>query len=102
MSLAELSPAHVHEALSRQEITLVDVREDSEFAAERIAGAICAPLSRFNPATLPSGVRLVLSCGAGRRSAAAAAQCAKAGIAIEGHLSGGLAAWKHAGLPTIT
>ena len=99
--LAEWSPQDVAAALDRGEIVLIDVREAAEFAAERIAGAILRPLSQFDPASLPcDGRKIVLHCGVGRRSAAAAAQCSKARVAIGGHLGGGLAAWKRAGMPT--
>jgi rhodanese-related sulfurtransferase len=101
--LTELSAQEVAAALGRGEITLVDVREPAEFTAERIAGAILRPLSQFDPSKLPrDGHKLVLHCGVGRRSAAAAAQCAKAGVAIAGHMRGGLAAWTRAGLPTVS
>jgi len=77
-------------------VVLVDVREPAEFAAERIAGAINHPLSRFDPALLPAG-RVILHCGVGKRSAMAMARC----DAAVTHMAGGLAAWKAAGLPTL-
>jgi len=101
--LTELSANDIAAALDRGEIVLVDVREAAEFTAERIAGAVLRPLSRFDPTALPAdGRKLVLHCGVGRRSIAAAGQCAKAGVTIAGHMRGGLAAWKQAGLPTVS
>jgi rhodanese-related sulfurtransferase len=98
----ELTPHAVRDGLARGEFALVDVREHAEHAAERIEGAILSPLSRFDPAALPhDGRKVVLHCAAGRRSATAAAACRKAGVPIAGHLQGGLAAWKRAGLPTV-
>ena len=83
---------------------LVDVREPDEFAAEKIAGALNVPLSTFNPAALPDagGKTVVLQCAGGKRSAMAVDKCRNANQAIETHLAGGLAAWKAAGLPTVT
>ena len=95
----ELDPVEVNARLSRGEITLVDVREPNETAAERIAGAVAMPLSRFDPAGLPKG-EVVLTCLGGKRSAIALARCQEAGVAVNTHMRGGLAAWKAAGLPT--
>jgi rhodanese-related sulfurtransferase len=99
----ELSPKLVRDRLLRHEIVLIDVREPPEYAAERIQGALLFPLSTFDPAALPlSGGRpVVLHCGSGKRSAAALAACATAGVPVRQHMQGGIAAWKAAGLPTL-
>lgn len=83
---------------------LVDVREPDEFAAGHIAGAINLPLSRFDPAQLPDrkGRKLILNCAAGGRSGKALAACDAARAAVDGHLAGGISAWKSAGLPIVT
>ena len=98
----DLTPQQVKAALDAREILLIDVREPDEFAAEKIAGALNVPLSRFDPATLPdaAGKTVVLQCAGGKRSAMAVDKCRKANSAIQTHLAGGLAAWKAAGLPT--
>ena len=100
----DLTPQDVRAGLEARNIVLIDVREPAEFAAEKIAGALNVPLSTFNPAALPDagGKTIVLQCAGGNRSAMAVDQCRKAGQAIETHLAGGLAAWKAAGLPTVT
>ncbi len=100
----DLTPHQVKAAHDAQEILLIDVREPAEFAAERIHGALNVPLSTFNPVALPDagGKTVVLQCAGGKRSAMAVDQCRKAGQPIETHLAGGLAAWKAAGLPTVT
>jgi rhodanese-related sulfurtransferase len=94
--------ATIHDAMRRGEVVLVDVREASEHAEERIQGAHLHPLSSFNPAALPIAhdKQIVLHCGSGKRSAAAFEQCLKAGVPVRAHMDGGLAAWKRAGLPT--
>ena len=99
----DLTPPQVKAGLDAHEILLIDVREPDEFAAERIAGARNAPLSSFNPDTLPDagGKTIVLQCAGGKRSAMAVDRCRKAGQVIETHLAGGLAAWRAAGLPTV-
>lgn len=101
-TLIELSATDLAAALKAHSVTLVDVREPAEFAAEHIHGALNFPLSTFDALALPMDPNkpVVLNCGIGKRSAMAAMKCAQAGVAIDKHLSGGLAAWKSAGLPT--
>ena len=100
----DLTPQQVKAALDAHEILLIDVREPDEFAAEKIPGALNVPLSSFDPATLPDagGKTVVLQCAGGKRSAMAVDKCRKANTAVDTHLAGGLAAWKAAGLPTVT
>ncbi|MEO6378369.1 MAG: rhodanese-like domain-containing protein [Caulobacteraceae bacterium] len=100
----DLTPQQVKTALDAHQIVLIDVREPDEFAAEKIAGALNVPLSTFNPAALPDagGMMVVLQCAGGKRSAMAVDKCRQANQGIETHLAGGLAAWKAAGLPTVT
>jgi rhodanese-related sulfurtransferase len=95
----DLTPAELAELLRTGAVTLVDVREPAEYAAEQIEGAVLRPLSSFDPANLPNG-RLVLHCGIGKRSMMALQKCRDAGAPHRQHLQGGLAAWKQAGLPT--
>jgi len=95
----DLTAAELNALLAANAVTLVDVREPGEYAAERIEGAVLYPLSTFDPRALPSG-KLVFQCGIGRRSLDALGRYAAAGLPPAQHLQGGLAAWKQAGLPT--
>jgi rhodanese-related sulfurtransferase len=99
-----LEPADVARRMAERSILLIDVREPDEYAAERIQGALLYPLSTFDPHTLPDtgNARLVFQCGSGMRSAKALAAAVAAGIPAAGHLSGGIGAWKKAGLPVIS
>ncbi len=101
MNVINLTPQAVHEALEAGAV-LIDVREPYEFEAERIAGALNYPLSSFDPADLPiePGQRVILSCAGGVRSVTALNACEAAGLDLHEHLSGGLRAWKTAGLAT--
>lgn len=98
-----LSPKEVAEALRREEIVLIDVREPMEYAAERIRGALLYPLSTFDARLLPKDETrpLVLHCGSGKRSATAFKACAEARVPVRAHLRGGIGAWRMAGLPTV-
>lgn len=82
---------------------LVDVREDNEWAGEHIPGAIHVPLSRFaeGVATIPKDKSVVFYCQSGVRSRRALDMARTQGLSAEGHLGGGISAWRGAGLPTI-
>jgi rhodanese-related sulfurtransferase len=99
----EVTALELQAMLADGMVTLVDVREPGEFAAEHIRGAINKPLSSFDPAelTLSAGKAIVLQCAGGKRSGKALDQCIKANSVIDAHLGGGLDAWNAAGLPTI-
>lgn len=99
--VADLSPEDVADALARDEILLVDVREPHELAMARIPEALNIPLSRFDPAAIPDpqGRRVVFMCAAGVRSIQASEICQMSGRPYAAHLAGGLKAWAMAGLP---
>ena len=99
----DLSPTELVEKMHREEIILVDVREPAEFAAERIHGALNFPLSTFDASAVPVDHRqVVFQCGTGKRSAMAVERCQAAGGPADAHLAGGIAAWRAAGLSTIS
>ncbi|PPG50656.1 adenylyltransferase/sulfurtransferase MoeZ [Rathayibacter sp. AY2B3] len=71
--------------------TVVDLREDDEDRSVAVPGAVRMPMSRFDPAALPTGP-LVLHCASGMRSRLAAERAAAAGVASDS-LDGGMATW---------
>lgn len=75
---------------------LVDVRENDEWALNRIEGAVHIPLSEFaerGPAELESSDRLILYCHHGMRSAQAQAFLMAQGFTDVINLAGGIDAW---------
>jgi rhodanese-related sulfurtransferase len=98
-----LEASEVSQLLHAGKILLIDVREPSEYASERIAGALLYPLSTFNASLLPDDGprRVVFHCGSGKRSLTAAERRLGAGQQHAAHMGGGIAAWKAAGLPVI-
>jgi len=98
------SPQQIHDTMVRGDIILVDVREPSEYAVERICGAVLFPLSIFDPADLPDadGKQVVLHCGSGKRSETAFRKALAAGVFVRSHMAGGITAWKAAGLPVVS
>ncbi len=103
-TLTTLSPEEVKQFLVEGRIVLIDVRTPSEFAFERIEGALLAPLSSFQPETMPSqdSKGIVFHCGSGLRSKKVAEKYLAAGFEGIAHMDGGLAKWKQAGLSYIT
>lgn len=99
--LESLDPQTLQQWLDRSDITLIDVREPSEHAGEKIANSQLMPLSRFNAAELSPDESFVLYCQTGNRSAEAAQHLFAAGFERVVHLDGGIMAWKQAGLPTL-
>lgn len=99
-----LDPIEVSLLLNAGKILLIDVREPSEYASERIPGAFLFPLSTFDAAAVPvDGSRRVLfHCGSGKRSLAAAEKYLAVSHNPTAHMGGGIAAWKAAGLPVIS
>jgi rhodanese-related sulfurtransferase len=98
-SLITLTPAQAHELAAKGEVQLVDVREDNEWAAARIPGAIHAALSRLGSeaADLPNDKPVVFYCMAGARSAKAVEIARSLGLAHIRHMGGGISAWNQAG-----
>ncbi len=84
--------------------TLVDVREDGEFAAGHAAGAVHigkGVIERDIEVKVPDkSTPLVLYCGGGFRSALAADALRQMGYTDVVSLDGGWRAWSQAGLPT--
>ncbi|MEM7812499.1 MAG: rhodanese-like domain-containing protein [Planctomycetota bacterium] len=82
---------------------LLDVREQSEFAAGRIPGARHlgkGVIERDIEAAVPDvDAEIVLYCGGGYRSALAAESLQKMGYTRVISMDGGFRGWKEAGLP---
>ena len=96
----ELQPEQVQELLARDEIYLVDVREQYEWDASRIAGARHIELERLagRAGELPRDRPLVFQCRLGARSAMATQAFRAAGWDAY-NLNGGIIEWVRRGLP---
>jgi rhodanese-related sulfurtransferase len=102
--IAEISALDVHEAaVAGHPYTLVDVREDSEFAVDSCAGAVHLGkgiIERDIEARYPDKAQtLVLYCGGGFRSALAADAIRAMGYTDARSMAGGIRAWRDAELP---
>ncbi|MFN0123782.1 MAG: rhodanese-like domain-containing protein [Blastocatellia bacterium] len=83
---------------------IVDVREYSEFAALRVAGARLAPLSALeqHAGVIDRARPVYLMCRSGNRGRQAAARLGQMGFAGLVVIDGGMQAWAAAGLPVET
>jgi rhodanese-related sulfurtransferase len=79
---------------------LVDVREEAEWKAGHVCGAVHIPLSSVTDALadLPRDRTIVVVCRSGRRSLVAVDMMRRAGYRAR-NLEGGLQAWAACGLP---
>jgi rhodanese-related sulfurtransferase len=88
---------------AREKITLVDVREESEWACGHLPGAVHLGkgiIERDVEETFPDKhAKLVLYCGGGYRSALAADNLQKMGYANVITMDGGWRGWTEAGFP---
>lgn len=89
--------------LAAGEAIVIDVRTPAEFAEARLPGALNAPLSTFDPASIPfvEGRETILYCRSSRRSGEAATMLAEHIGGTVRHLEGGILAWQEAGLSTL-
>lgn len=105
--VAELTVQDIKTRLDAGEtFQLVDVREESEFAAGHIPGAIHlgkGVIERDIENTIPDNeTLLVLYCGGGFRSALAADSIQEMGYENVISMDGGWSGWKAAGYPTTS
>jgi rhodanese-related sulfurtransferase len=102
--VSQCTIADVKARLDRGErFELVDVREDSEWAVDRAAGARHigrGVLERDVETLIPDkAAPIVLYCGGGYRSALAADNLQKMGYTNVISMDGGIRAWREAGYP---
>ncbi|PKO44480.1 MAG: rhodanese-like domain-containing protein [Betaproteobacteria bacterium HGW-Betaproteobacteria-22] len=102
--VASVTPKEAATMFSEQKAVIVDVREDDEWKAQHIEGAIHIPLAQVE-ARLGELVQykdspVILQCRSGKRSAKAAEVLKSAGFTLTYNLTGGINAWTNDGLPT--
>jgi rhodanese-related sulfurtransferase len=99
----DVSPAEGVLLINRENALILDVRDESEFAAGHIPGAKNIPLAklteRANELRKYQQKPVLVNCQGGIRSATACAQLKKAGFTRLYNLKGGVKAWNDAKLP---
>ena len=97
-----VGPAVAVRLINREKGVLIDVCEPAEFAAGHAVGARNIPLGTIEGSkVLPSNkaLPLLLLCASGARAGRAAGLLRKAGYDKATVVTGGLPAWREAGLP---
>ena len=102
--IRETTVEHVRNEMENgDDLALVDIREESEWAVGRAAGAIHLGkgiLERDIEEIIPdTSKKIVLYCGGGYRSALSADALQRMGYGNVYSLAGGWRAWKQAGMP---
>lgn len=97
----ELTVEKVARDLRGGSIQLIDVREQDEWDAGRIAGSTLVPMSDFarHVSDIDPSIPIVTVCQAGVRSLYVAEALANAGFTSVRSMTGGISAWLAAGLP---
>lgn len=99
-----MSPKEVSTLTAEKKAVIIDVREDDEWQAEHIAGAIHIPLQQINQ-RLPElstykDSTVITQCRSGKRSLKALELLKTAGFNNVYSLDGGIQAWTEQGLAT--
>src|SRR5689334_11208250 len=102
--ITEVSPQDAARKVESGAAVLIDVREKDEWDEQHIPKAIHVSRGRLEgeieeKVTDPNAT-IIVHCGGGGRSALAAETLQRMGYKNVMSLSGGLKAWKKAGLPT--
>lgn len=101
-----LSPAQATLLINREDAVVLDVRESQEWSAGHIPNARHIALAQFDKRIVELDKlkerSVIVCCATGNRSAAACKRLREAGFAKVFNMSGGIAAWKEAGLPITT
>ena len=100
--LPEIDAFTAHNWMVARTGVMLDVREASEFDFENIPGSVLLPLSFLDPGNFPAieGVKIIVLCAIGKRALTAQKQLQNSGFKDLYTLSGGIDAWKKAGLET--
>ena len=102
--VTEISPADAANKVESGAAVLIDVREKEEWDEARIPKAIHVSRGRLEgeieDRVSDPNASIIVHCGGGGRSALAAETLQRMGYKNVMSLSGGLKAWKKAGLPT--
>ena len=108
--IENLSPEQVDSELDRQEVILIDIREDNERVQNGvIPNSVPAPrgmlefwadpTSAYHREEFDPSRRTILYCASGGRSALATDALQGMGYENVAHLDGGIKAWKEGGHP---
>lgn len=103
-SVPQITAAELAKRAATGDVVVVDVRHQSEWNAGHLANARHIPLGYLADrlAEVPEDGTVVVQCEAGARSAIAASLLRRANRTRVVNLTGGIAAWRNAGLPVAS
>lgn len=101
--VATLSPTEAAEIIGRDDVDVVDVRDEKEWTTGHIPQARLVPLDqlRANPEGALKRDSIIFVCAKGVRSLTAAKLAERLGFSKLYNLEGGTAGWAKAGLPLV-
>src|SRR5262245_31625199 len=96
-----LDPREMEALIAAEDVDIIDVRGESEFATGHIPSARLVPLDELkrDPKRHVTKASVIFVCAKGLRSATAATAAEVAGVKNVFSLDGGTLAWATAGLP---
>ncbi|MCG8381889.1 MAG: rhodanese-like domain-containing protein [Gammaproteobacteria bacterium] len=104
--IKQLSPNELTLLQNREDVVLLDIREDKEYALGHLLHSKNIPLSilgkRVDDVSKNKSKAIVIVCETGARSGKAAGILKKAGFNGLSSLAGGIANWEKANLPMTT
>ena len=94
-----VDPAAVEELYQRDDVIILDVREDHEYAAGHIPGATLVPLGQIpnRLEEIPTDKTVIAVCRSGNRSGQATKFLRQQGFENVHNMTGGMNAWSQAG-----
>lgn len=101
--MPQVDPEGLAAQLNADAVTLIDVRNDDEWAEGHIAGAVHIPLGRLEERLheVDTSRPVVVQCRTGSRSAVAASLLKARGVAHVSNLKGGIVGWEKADKPIV-
>ena len=101
--IKEIDSVAALQLINHKNALILDVREEKEFKAGHILNARLIPMGklgeRIGELERNREQPIIVMCASGQRSASACVLLGKAGFAKACNLTGGIQAWKKAGLP---
>jgi len=96
---AEVSVETVSQLVAEGGVTVIDVREESEFAGGHIPGAVLIPLGELpdRVSEVPTDQPVILACRSDNRSGQAYQFLKQQGFTNVHNMTGGMNAWQKAG-----
>jgi rhodanese-related sulfurtransferase len=90
----------VNQLREREDVIIVDVREDWEYAAGHIPGTVLIPLGQLSSrlSEIPADKTVIAVCRSGNRSDQATALLKQSGFTVH-NMTGGMLAWEQAQYP---